>query len=432
MRTMRAILPAAALLLILTGCTLFGTGPETPTPSDAILTPLPVNTGGTEATGEVPSTGEVQPTGEAQPTPVDGLPPAPTDEPGVGGGGGGPAVPGDVLFVRDGQVWAIAQDGSNERALSSTTIDDRIENMALSPSGRYLAFTLNTIEVDILDLQSGIMTTVDSVAAGGVGPLRWALDGDELFYHRLTTDPATGAPATSSIFWVTPEAGSTPTLVIESGLADGPFVHPGFPVGDGVLVQELLPQGGLGDWFIYPISGGDNIVSVAPGYHLWDVAPDGRLMLLQRRADQEAGPDASIPIYIAELDPVAGALGTIQLSPTDESAAYDKATFGPDGVAILALRREVGGAETGTTHLGYLLPSAAGPYIVTPIMLPDNPIVFSFTWVDIDTAVVNTAAPVDPNAPNDVSAGQLWLVDLTTGTATLLTTGDSPVAIPAQ
>src|SRR5687768_15835108 len=63
MRTMRAILPAAALLLILTGCTLFGTGPETPTPSDAIITPLPVNTGGTEATGEVPSTVEVLPTG---------------------------------------------------------------------------------------------------------------------------------------------------------------------------------------------------------------------------------------------------------------------------------------------------------------------------------------------------------------------------------
>jgi hypothetical protein len=436
MRPMRATLPAAALpviliTVILTGCTLFGAAPASPTPGDPIITPPASDTGGTDGTQP---TGEVPPTGEAQPQPTEGegLPPAPTPDPGVGGGGGGSATPGDVLFVRDGQVWAIGQDGSNERSLTTTGLEDRIENLALSPSARYLAFTLNATEVNILDLQAGTMTTVDSVELGGVGPLNWALDGDELFYHKLTLDPATGAPSTSSIFWVTSEPGSTPTLVIESGLADGPFVHPGFPIGDGVLIQELLPQAGLGDWFIYPIAGGDNIVAVAPGYHLWDVAPDGRLMLLQRRADQEAGTDAAIPIYIAELDPVAGALGTIQLSPTDESAAYDKATFGPDGIAILALRREVGGSGAGGMHLGYLLPSAAGPYFVSPIILPDDQTVISFTWVDVDTAVVSTLPVIDPAAPEQDAVGQLWLVELTTGTATPLTTGESPVAIPAQ
>jgi hypothetical protein len=410
MRKMHGILLAAVVLLMLSGCTLFGAGPESPTPGATI-----------EIIPDVTSV----PTGEAPPTPV------PTADPGVGGGGAGTAGPGDVLFVRDGQVWAIRQDGTGERALTNTAFDSRIEYPALSPSGRYLAFTVNSRELDVLDLQAGQMTTVDSSEFGAVGPLTWALDNDELFYQKIVSDATTMIPVTSSIFWVSMPDNVTPTLVIESAVDTEAYVYPGPPIGDNILVQEIFPgQADLGDWYLFPIAGGDAIVTVAPGYSYWDISPDGKSMLLFRRSDQQAGVDASVPLHIAQLDPLQGALGTIQLSPTDESAAYTYAAFGPDGVAILALRRESGAADS-VIHLGYLLPSAEGPYVVTAIRMPDNAPVSAFSWVDADTAVVSTVAPPDPEDPDAVPSGKLWLVDLTTGTATPLTTGDSPVAIPA-
>lgn len=428
MRKMLGILLIGISIIGLSGCALpFISPSDTPPQPTTVgeVTQVPT----TEGTSEAQPT-DNQPAGDT-PTPVE--PAVPTLAPELGGGGAGSARVGEVLFVRQGQVWAIGQDGSGERPLTPTGFDSFIKDMAISPSGNFLAFTLNQRELALLNLQTGAFATVDSVEAGVVGPIAWALDGDELFYQKLVIDLTTSAPSTSSIYWIDAASDDlSPTLVIETGLATEPQVYPAFPFGDSLLVQETFAgQGDLGDWYFYPIAGDSGeVIAFAPGYSLWDVSFDGQRVLMFDREQYQLG--GAVPIYIAGLSADEGALGLIQLSPSDEAVRYDYADFAPDGIGILALGRDVSDPEAvGNNQLFLLLPSAAGPYITIPVPMPEGQTPVAFSWIDAETAVVAGTPAADPENLDAVPPTQLWIIKLVTGEARPLTQGDSPMVILA-
>lgn len=435
MRKMLGILLAVVTIAALSGCTLPFISPAPTVVVEPTVVGEVTSQPTTEGTSEVEPTGE-QPVGDT-PTPVTNPPTdqpvVPTLAPELGGGGAGSARPGEVLFVREGQVWAVGQDNTGERPLTPTGLDSFIKDMAISPSGTFLAFTLNQRELALLNLETGAFSSVDSVEAGVLGPISWALERekDELFYQKLVIDLATSAPSTSSIYWVDAAADPlAPTLLIEKDLQTEPQVYPAFPFGSSLLVQETFGgQSDLGDWYFYPIEGESlEEVPFAPGYSIWDVSFDGQRVLMFDREQYQAG--EVVPIFIAGLSAEEGALGLIQLSPADDLTSYEYAEFGPDGVAILAIGRDVSDpAVPSAEQLIYLLPSAAGPYITIPVAMPEGQTPVSFSWIDVDTAVVAGIPAGDPENPDVVPPTQLWIIELATGEARPLTQGDFPIVL---
>jgi len=414
MRKMQGILLGFCTVIMLSACG------SKPAPTTAPTAALP--------TAELAELAEAA--GPTEPTEP------PTEEPGTGGGGVGTAGPGDVLFVRQGQVWAIVLDGSNERALTPTSFDSVIKDMTLSPSGQYLAFTLNNTDVVVVDLQGASMNTIDTSQPGSVGPLAWMPDSSALYYHKLVIDAATSAPSHSMLMLSAVPTEGGPNSVIDSDLQTQPVVHPGFALLNDILIQQLQPAAGdLGQWFIYNVQGA-TLTPVQNGYSVWDVSPDGTHLLLLNQADVLAGAGAPIPIYSATLDPAQGAVNPLQSSPVGETAAYTHPEYGPDNSAILSLRLDLSIPDQ-LTQLAHLATNDQGSYIVSVLSLPQSQNAVAFSWADANRAVLQ-GVPVTPPATDTAAAtaepapSQLWVVTLD-GSAppTLLTTGDYPIVLPS-
>ena len=401
MRTIQVACGALVLIVTLTGCSLFGGGAE-PT-----ATPIP-----TEGPAAPPASPSEPPTA------------APTEEPsGQGGGSAGTAGPGDILFIRGGQVWAVGSEGGGERPITPTATDSRLEHLALSPDGRYLAFTLNSVELDLVDLQQGIMTTLDAMDAGSLGPLAWGLDSANLFYHRLTLDPATFLPTRSAVMHAAiPPAEGGPMAVVESDLASGPLIYPGFALDGQMLVQHIAAAtGGVGEWFTLDLASATQ-TPVQAGFAVADVSPDGTRLLLFRQEDAALG--GAVPIYVADFG-LGGALNPVQLSPVGETAAYSSPRFGPDGSRILAIRRDLsqGGAPA---QIALLEPNENGSYVVTPLAGLEDFDVVAFAWNGAN-GVVAQGIPVGGTIP------ELWVLSLDGSTpAARLTTGEFPLVVPGS
>lgn len=410
MRMIQDILLGFCAVIILSACG----GKPAPTTAPTAAVPT------TELTQEVRLTEPTEP---------------PTEVPGTGGGGVGTAGPGDVLFVRQGQVWAIGLDGSNERALTPTGFDSVIKDMAVSPSGQYLAFTLNNTDVVVVDLRGATMNTIDTSQLGSVGPLAWMPDSSALYYHKLVIDPATSAPSHSMLMLSAILTEGGPNTVIDSDLQTQPVIHPGFALQNELLIQQLQPAAGdLGQWFIYNVQGA-SLTPVQDGYSVWDVSPDGTHLLLLNQVDMFAGVGAPIPIYAATLDPAQGAVNPLQISPVGETAAYTHAEYGPDSKAILSLRLDLSLADQ-LTQLAYLTTNDQGSYVVSVLPIPQTQNAVGFSWADPNHAVLQ-GVPVIPPATDaavpteEAVQSQLWVVTLDgSESPALLTTGDFPSVIP--
>ncbi len=395
--TIRNLLVGSLLWAVLAGCALLQ-------PKGEVVPPPP------------PTDQESQPPTEVPPL-------APTEKPETGGGGAGTAGPGEILFVRQGQIWAIASDGSDERALSPTGFDSVIYDLALSPDGRYLAFTINAAEVDVLDLQQGTMDTIDSAAGQGrVSALAWMPDSAALLYHKLTLDPTTSIPATSSVLRSAIPVSGAPETILESDLASGPVVYPEFALSDQLVVQEQSPGAGdLGQWFLRTFADGSQI-PLQDGFSVLDFSPNHQQILLFRQADFAAAPGGSVPIYSAEFSPTEGALNPVQISPVGETAVYSTARFSPDGSEILALRQDVSAPDQ-PVQLALVTQISSGNYIVTPLALPEGRGVVGFNWRGNDSAVLELVAV-------EGGESELWVLSLREGgTAVQITTGGFPLVI---
>ncbi len=392
---------AGCVILTLSGCALMAAGRQgaAPPPPEAAL--------------------------QSRPRPTPTTPPSelPPDESGQGGGGAGTAASGEILFVRAGQIWAIRPDGSGERALTPTPSDSVIKDLVLSPSGRYLAFTLNLQEVAVLDLRVGQLTTVDSIEQGSVGSLVWKPDSSALYYHRLTTD-AEGAPVGSAVFLTAVPVAGAPTPVRQSDLTAGePVVLPGFALADALLVHQIAAPGEApGQWLTLDMVSGAAL-PVEDGFGLWDVAPAGDRLLMVDLDAAAPGPAAPVPLTVAGFSPASGALNPVQLSPIGESAVYTAARFAPDGRVILALRRDVA-QEGQLAQVARLAPNDSGSYIPALIPNPEGTEAVAFAWYSESLTVVQ-AIPLAGGDP------ELWLLSMDPGTPALrLGVGEFPVVVP--
>jgi Tol biopolymer transport system component len=319
-------------------------------------------------------------------------------------------------------VWAIGPDGSNERPITPTGTDSRLEYLTLSPDGRYLAFVLNAVELDVVDLQQGIMTTLDTVEAGFLGSLAWSPDSATLYYHRLTLDAATSQPSRSAVMRsAVPLAGGGPAAVVESDLATGPLIYPGFVLDGQMLVQQITaPAGWVGEWFALDLATAAQ-TPVQTGFAVADASPDGSRLLLFRQEDVSLG--GAVPIYVADFSP-GGALNPVQLSPVGETAAYSSPRYGPDGSRILAIRRDLA-QEGAPAPVALLAPNENGSYVVTPLTGLDSFNVVAFVW-NGPNGLVAQGIPVDGTVP------ELWVMSLDGSTpAARLTAGEFPLVVPA-
>jgi hypothetical protein len=388
----RAILLGPFMALLLVGCDLFAGGPVTPPPPPA------------EA---------------LQSTPVSSPEPAASAIPSVDGR----ANLGDILFERDGQLWALSADGSNERPLTALPGGSVLRDLAISLDGRYLAFSLNAVSMMVLDLSSGALMPIDQIAAGSVGPFVWSPTGDSLYYHKLVLD-ANSVPSTSEIWRATVTPGSAPQLIQQASLADGSAVAPAFALADGTLIfHQFSPaEASMGRWLSYNLAVGESTPLFAD-YGLWGISPDSSQVLLFSQADVTPGQQRiPAPLYQAALAVGAGAA---QVSPQGEESAYWSARFAPDGSRIMALRYvKVNDVIHGEAVL--LRPTAdASGYEVIQLSPDPGAEDVAFSWHGEDGIVVQRLRA----GVAEALAAELWLLPLDGSPGRMLTLGEMPLVV---
>lgn len=391
-----AISFGALVALLLAGCDLFAGEPITPPPppaealqSSPLPSPVPA---GSEPSAGIPA--------------VDGT-----------------AGLGEIVFARDGQLWAIAADGSNERPLTALPGGSVLRDLAISPDGRYLAFSLNAVSVTVLDLSSGALLPADQVAAGSVGQFVWSPASDALTYHKLVLD-ANSIPSASEIWRVAVAPGSAPQLIRQTGLADGPAAAPAFALADGSLIlHQFSPaEAGTGTWLSYSLAIGEGVPLFAD-YGLWDVSPDSSRVLLFNQADVTPGQRRiPVPLYNATL--MAGA-ATTQVSPQGEESAYWQARFAPDGSRIMALRY-VQANDVIQAEAVLLKPTAdAGGYEVIQLSPDPGAEDVALSWHGDDGIVVQRLRL----GMDEALAAELWLLPLDGSPGRMLTLGEMPLVV---
>lgn len=402
----------------LAGCAaLDGGQPPTPTP---VVQPaeqsLPIAT-----MPEAPAATEVE---AAEPDAAE-------PQPGVEGQPAGTAQPGDILFVRNGQVWRIGPDGSGEAQLTDLPEGSVIRELTASPDGRYAAFVVNGTDVTMLDLEGGELTVPDSAAPDLVGGITWSPEADTLFYYRITDEPEGFEAAEDSGRWqmiyrldveptgapdpLTGVAESTGTdFEIQAGLGEGRLLLTEHSFEEAFDNRLLVFDEGLA-----PLDSGD-FTSVG----VVDVSSDGsHILFLDQSAEGMQGVDAPLPLYRAELDltfdPDAGLANALSVAP-DPDARYLDARFAPDGVTIAAVRRAAGVEATGS-EVVLMVPNSVGGYARMPLDMGEGMDILALAWAG-DGVVVQGLS-----AGSEVS--EIWLLPLDGDAGQRLAEGEQPQVV---
>ena len=397
MRIMRGVLPGLIMIGALAGCSLFTAG-------QAAAPPPPE-----EALEYVPPTPTPEPTPTETPIPF------------------GVAGVGEVIFVRGGQVRAVGVDGSNERPLTQLPEGATPRDLALSPTGRYLALSVDSQEALVLDLSEGVTTTIDQITAGRLSDFLWGLDGTTLYYHRLVFDEATSLPTASQIWQVTLPLQGDAERVFEVLLDDGTAVFPRFALTTESLIVEQLAEEGetpFNRWMILDLAGGE-LRPLVDGYGVFDLSPDRRKILLFNNADLPDVPGQqalSLPLYMADLDPAGTVSNITQVSPEGEGVIYAAARFAPDGLRIVALQRAPSADGTLRSRVVLLQPDPEGIYQVTPLGVDEAMDDLGFAWHGEDGVIVQ-------RMPVEGGDSTLWLVPLSGAPGIEITTGETPLVV---
>lgn len=381
-----------------------------------LLAALVAGCGGGEETATPQPTSDAPPAGATQPT-IALTTEAPVEP---GPEGAGTANPGDILFVRQGQLWAIGPDGSNERALTATAPDTVIDDLALSPSGFYLIFTMNSQELAYLEVHTGALMPVDTVSLGDISAPVWMPDSSAIYYQKVTLDPTTSLPARNAIMISAIPTEGGPGTVLESDLAANPAILvPRYALMGQVVVQDVNFAGnGASPWFVLDVVS-QTLTPLAAGFTPVDLSPDGLRVLLLGSPDG----GGAAPLFVADFA-ATGIGAPMQVSPEGEAASYGMPQFSPDGASVAAIRRDLAAPDQPAT-LVLFVPDGAGGFSMTPLAQPEGFDLIGFIWQSPGSLVLE-------GIPSGGMEADLWLVSTVAGgEATALTHGEFAVVVPA-
>jgi hypothetical protein len=384
----RMAFPAiVALTLVLSGCDLFGSSQATaPPPPPEAVQPRPVVTN------------------------------TPTPSPGSVVG------PGQIIYVFNGRVAASAADGVNVHDVFTPDQRGVLRDLAVSPDGHYLAFTVNASQLILIDLTVGQVTKIDESSSDRLSSLAWSPANDALYYHRMVLGED-AKPSHSIIMRAVVPPNGPPEKSLDFDLAfNSPIVPVAVWRGGLVLIHQVdLTSGTLGQWVIYDASA-KSLTPLLKDYGLWDVSPNRTDMLLFNTADLEAGPStASVPLYRAQLDPANGAVGVTPLTAQDQSVHLETARFAPDGLRIAALQFVTNG-ESLRRQIVALLPAAGGAYQLTRLAPDDSADDVAFAWA-VGGLIVQRLRG---------GQSELWFVPLDGTAGRLITSGEQPLVVPSR
>ncbi|NDJ51858.1 MAG: hypothetical protein GYB68_02095, partial [Chloroflexi bacterium] len=347
-------------------------------------------------------------------------------EDGQGGAGpAGTAQSGEVIFLRDGQVFATNIDGSAERQLVTLAEGSLARNLTVSPDGSLLAFTVNNQEVVVQDLQSGGMSVLESAdEAAVVSGLAWSLGGDVLYYTRVTLDPSTALPGLTQIIAQQMPAGSTRTVISETETQPGSSLQTVVAVDEQTLLGTQFDAEAGTSFVAIDINDGFPII-FAEGFLIWDVDVDGEQILLYSQLDlPTTGEWAPLPLYLLAAENDEPTLE--QISPEGAELVYQDAKFSPDGSTIAALVfPQPAAGQPPRGNLVILEARGDGTYGSTLLTVDEDEYFnVAFTWAGNDGILVQRQLP-GPEQP-----AELWYYPAFSLGSQQLTTGESPVVIP--
>ncbi len=322
---------------------------------------------------------------------------------------------GDILFVKDGQVWAVGTDGSAPHALTSLPDGAAIRDLSVSPDGKYAGYTVNGTLAEVYDLAAAKSTTLDLASKSRFDSIAWAADSSAVYYHKLILDD-NSVPFRSEIWTVTLPPGGAPERVFQNDLTDGLMSVPEIGLDQGSLVVHEFKAGGgdAGDWMIYN-SGTDTSTPIAEGFGLWDVYQGSQLLF--KKTELTPG-HLTVPIglYLSTNggDPQA-------ISPVDDdSAAYTAARFGASAgqIAVLRYTQDSNGAITSGAAL--LQMGEGGIYNLTLLAADPAAPDVAVVWADATHVVVQRLRG---------GASELWLLPTDGSAGKVIASGEQPAVV---
>lgn len=350
----------------------------------------------------------------ATPTPIPT--PVPTGTP-VPPLAGAPVGRGEIVFLRNGRLWAAQPDSSGERPVVTAGSGSIGRGFAAAPSGDYVAFVVDGDTLALLDTASGQVHEVDSAPDDLIGALTWASDGSYLSYFIVKykpDDPTVASvqiwqvamppggpnlPIANSVFGITPN-GFMPV----AGLDGQRVILTQFSTNDVIYSQALILDPASGFKQLFP-------PNVAVRYKVWDVTRDRSQVLI--------GEDNAL--LVAPLG--ASQTGSLrQISPWD-GAVYSAARFAPDGGRVVALRTVLNAGGEEVTRAVLLAPSARSSYPMIILGAADPGSDTALAWHSESGLVVQRDIP-DEDAPS------LWFVPLDGQPGRRITSGSDPVVLP--
>lgn len=428
------------------GCTLTGPGESTldlptPTPQDELA-----------VTAELPEVIDVTPLGGVPelPTETPAATPAPvvepTEAPVVGAQSAedatavpeemavtpeqpNAAAPGDVLFAREGQVWAVDVTTFDETPLTSLPDGAIIRDLTVSPDGRYGAFVVDGVRLMLLDVLNGGTTVIDDTTPDVISRPVWTPDSSLLYYQKTTTNPENIPAAEAEGLWhviyeVALNPISLPAPMTAVPEAEGSEVALLAAMGERRLLLNEYPPGSesasrllVFDRGLLPLTAeGFSTISVL------DVSPDGtHLLFVDRSGWVENGADAPVPLYVGELS-LSDELVNVQPIALEPTRAYFAGRFDPAGQRIVALFADVPLGEGSSTQAVLLTPNGEEPYTQLELGVQAGYDYSSLRWYD-ETGVVAQ------RAPSGEEPSQVWLIPLDGAEGTLLAVGEQPAVV---
>lgn len=326
---------------------------------------------------------------------------------------------GDVIYVRDGQVWAIATDGATERQIASFPAGTVIQSTTLSPNSRFLAMLLNGQQLAIVDVTTG---TISQLAQVGIpiAPIVWTPDSSSLFYLSLSLSSDTQVPRATQLWQVAVPPANQGILITDIELTPSGGITPVAAASNGWLLVEVGNDIG-GEFFLFdPVS--QDLIPLAEGLAPLGLAPDRtQVLLLERDGLYSAANSVPAGLLIADLSIPEGISNISSYTDSDDTSRYQWAQFAPDGARVIALRN-LQASTISLTQPVLLSPASDGGIAIVELAAEPERIDVAIEWYSEEAAIVQ-------RMNRDTPQGEIWLVPLDGTDGRIIARGDAPQVV---